>query len=105
MGSAASDALTCSPTRIVGDMVALSSTASLPQSLLPSSPLPPPPDLPPHECCVYWQSTEARMLFKPWGDESVCDGMKKQIDILTSVHDMYQSIMNVIDGPGDIKEV
>ena len=109
MDSAASEALTHNPTRNVSIAVTSSSAASSPPSSLPSSPppspLPSPPDLPPHDCCVYWQSTKARMLFKPWEDESVYDGIKKQIDTLTSIHDTYQSITNVIDGPGDIKEV
>ena len=74
------------------------STASIPSPPVTT------PQIPQTQLIWYWVLTEARLLFKPKGEESIITAINNQIEILNRAIEMHLSYLIIIDGHEDIEE-
>ena len=53
---------------------------------------------------TYWESTEAKNLFRPLDDETVQKAIDNQIEALTEVHQQYNGYLDIIENIEEIDE-
>jgi len=53
---------------------------------------------------MYWESTEAKNLFRPLNDETMQKAIVNHIEALTEVHQQYNGYLDIIENIEEIDE-